>query len=293
VVVDYGADPLIVVLDTATAGVLGAFGRHGQGPGEFLTRSPRITLASGVNDRARNQVWLVDADRQLLLGDLEQRRTVDSVGFTLEEPVADILWLNDSLMLASTYDTASMLALFDGEGRRIRRITGDTTGWGAMPALDAVDGRQSRMCVDGKDRLAIAHRWAPSLTMYDKQGNSLARARVPHTFVPWVEDHPLTKVPRFNTGSPNVRSAYWDCTANEKYVFALYSGRLHKHFPQKMHECWYVHVFDWSGNLVRVLRLDHGAGSVAVNAQGTLLYTVDHSSAEMPVRVSSLAGILP
>ena len=292
VVVDYGADPLLVLLDTADAGVTGAFGRVGQGPGEFLTRSPRLTSADGDTAREGN-VWLVDADRRVIRADLDERRTVDSVTLALEERVGDIVWVNDSQMLATTYDTLSMLALVDAEGRLIRRITGDTAGWGTMPPADAVDGRQSRMCSDGKDRVAIAYRWAPTVTIYDKHGGNIARARTPHAFAPWVAAHPITRSRRFNTAGPNVRAAYWDCTANSRYIFALYSGRLHKSFPRKLHECWYVHVFDWSGNLVRVLRLDHGAGSVAVNADGTLLYSVDYTSAQMPIRVSSLSGLPP
>jgi hypothetical protein len=277
------------ILDAETGAVVGAFGRRGQGPGEFIN-PPKVVPGRGPQTAPAVRAWLFDSYQgRLTLADLSGLAVLDSVDITLEEHAWDLAWIEDSLLVGAGRDSANAFRIFDTNGRVLRRIRADRTGFEKVPQPDIQSARHNVMCVDPQgSRLALAYRWASRVEIYSTQGHYLGRARTPHAFVPWIDRHPLKRIPVFHTGSPNVRAAYYDCAATDTHVFALFSGRLHKDFRRKQHQCWYVHVFDWSGNLVRVIRLDHGASSVAVDRHGSRLYTTDASSVTPAIRTIPL-----
>lgn len=56
----------------------------------------------------------------------------------------------------------------------------------------------------------------------------------------------------------------------------------------------YVHVFDWAGDLIEVLELDHGAIAIALADSGRMLYSItrEESPGGIAVRRSGLSQSL-
>ena len=290
---DAVGDPALEVFDAESGRLLGTFGRRGGGPGEFFGH-PRVVGGSGPATEDGDRVWLHDQNiRRLLLADLEELRILDSLSFRLEEQVWDISWRADSTLLGLAQDGVHALVTFDDSGKVLRRLVGDSSGWARIPPADRADARSAYMCSspDGA-KVALAYRHAGRVELYSADGDLLARARAPHPFEPWIDDHPAIRVKypdgTFSSGSPNHRAAYYACAASRQHVFALFSGRLRKDFVRTQHECRHVHVFDWSGRLVRVIGLDHGTGTLEVDPGGSRLYTGDLTSTVPAIRVTEL-----
>jgi hypothetical protein len=110
---------------------------------------------------------------------------------------------------------------------------------------------------------------------------------VPFYFAPNIDVHPVTGRRKFNGPSPNRRTAYVSCAATDAAVFALFAGKLKKHFKYpSSSESDEVHQFDWTGALVRVVRLDHEAVAITTDIRGEALYTATLSPSPQVRRTS-------
>jgi hypothetical protein len=279
------------VFDAYTGEELGAFGRRGQGPGEFVNY-PAI-LRGGPGASGDTLVWIFDSapgQARVMLANLSRKRVLDSTSIYLEKNAAQVRWQTDSTMLASGFDSTVSIRRFGVDGKAKGGTVADTSGWGLLAPSYLIDARESTICSspDGK-RFALAYRWTDRIEIYEGDGTLRGRGATPFGFPAWVDKHPIKRSPMFHKGSPNVRLAYYDCVATDQRIYALFSGRLAKDFRKTMHECWYVHVFDWSGRLERVMRLDHGSASLTVDNGDAVLYTTDVTSEKPSIRVNTLS----
>jgi hypothetical protein len=283
------------VLDSGTGGFLGAFGRRGQGPGEF-SFAPDIVEGGGPYTSDGRHVWVINGIPQrplMMLADLDSFSVLDSINISLNGTIIGgrVVWLGDALLLGVAYDTIASLLVFDTTGTIVQTIRRDTTGWGRVPAAKRKDAQAAMLCTTPNgSRTALTYQWTPRIELFS--GTTFTGlAQTPHSFEPWIDPHPYTRQPTFHQASPNVRGAYGECDATDKYVFVSYSGRRQKDFTTHPWDSGYVHVFDWSGRLVRVIMLDHGTNAMTVSADNMQLYSVDINSTTMPLRVTSLAGL--
>ena len=82
------------------------------------------------------------------------------------------------------------------------------------------------------------------------------------------------------------RLHYLDCSATSTHLFALYSGRRDATTPDGTpipgaDDSRYIHVFGWDGKLVRVLELDVGLVSLAVDEAESTIMGIGAGSASL------------
>jgi hypothetical protein len=93
----------------------------------------------------------------------------------------------------------------------------------------------------------------------------------------------------FKNGEVGARFGYLGCAATATHLIALYSGVLAS-LSETQEDRRYLHVFDWTGHLLSVWRLDHAPHAIAVDRTGATLYSIGEGRGdESPhVRVTAL-----
>jgi hypothetical protein len=114
----------------------------------------------------------------------------------------------------------------------------------------------------------VANIMAGRLEIYDMGARLVRLAEVPYP-----------SEPRFETFAPGElrvtgpRKWYYDCTATQDLLFALFSGRLESAFDgDERFASQFVHVFDWAGALIAVFELDKSVAGIGVDPSGRVLY---------------------
>lgn len=278
VAVDARAPEAVRVFDPAGT-LVARLGREGSGPGEFVS-------AVSVFGRPGHpgELWVFDTrlERvvQLRAETLRGRPTAVEAfasevklqpGLVVEAP----RWLDDSTLVALN----PMLAA--GEGRFIRfganGVRRGTMGepppesresWGSAFVRQQAWGGE--MAVHpSRPLFVLASRYAGRLEAFDRDGAVRVRFRVPQAFDP--DFAPAQDGINMERGR-DFRFGYLDVAATERYVYALFSGRLQRDRSVPPDEADQVHVFDWQGRLERVIRLDTPIGHLAVDPAGATLY---------------------
>jgi hypothetical protein len=127
-----------------------------------------------------------------------------------------------------------------------------------------------RVCARPKGAgFAIAYFSAPRVEWYDKTGQLAGEAAVPYTA-------PLVWKPgKTNPGISLVVDRMWykDCAATAGHLYALFSGRGRQFKGEEQSSGEFIHVFDWSGKLVKVYKLDRPVFSISVDQNEQFMYT--------------------
>ena len=94
----------------------------------------------------------------------------------------------------------------------------------------------------------------------------------------------------FKSGTAGTRYAYPDCVATDAVIYASFRGHVRgkvRKAPPPANT--FIHVFDWSGKLLRVHHLDHSIGGLDLDRANNVLYTVSNypDSAGPTVRAGS------
>jgi hypothetical protein len=294
VVLDALRDPFIHVIDRDSGEIIESFGRNGGGPGEYV--GPTSIARDFSNQSA---FWIFDLNQRRFT-----KNALDANGRLQPGPPpslailgtassAEPIWVSATSLLMHNWRDSTLLSLYDSRGN-LRKTTG------AIPIIARKDidrltfnrSYESRACDNnGNGKVALATRYAGHIFIYDANGDFIASGKSPFTFEPHIDTHPLTHKKDFVNGSPNVRQGYLTCTANAHHIFALFSGRLQRpEIRKRASYGHYVHVYDWDGDLVTILKLDVDALGIAVDETGKRLYSVQDDP-NSPVRVFDLPDI--
>lgn len=277
VLIDDAAELVIRVHDRASGRKLGAFGRSGAGPGEF-----RGAWSIDPVPGRPGEFWVFDLGlRRLTHYDLER----DLPGGRAP---------GDQPMLQLSAETALLGPVLAGAGRvslgffqegRLGRLdeAGRLVGVSGrlppderdVPATVLQHAYQSTLKPNpSRTRFAVATRHADRLEILDLHGTLLALAEPPFGFVPQFEVRDRNGMAAMASGG-SLRFGYIDVATTEDRIYALFSGRTRRGFPGRANFGEYVHVFDWGGTLLQVLKLDAEALAITADTEG-FLYTVRH-----------------
>jgi hypothetical protein len=253
--------PYFRLIDRRTGALIATLGRRGGGPGEYST-NPRI--APRADGRS---IWVYDMQRSTLtLAHLDPPMTpADStVHFAHIGGNAGPIGIDDTtVVLLGAKDSAAFGVVDFRTGAR--RLIGERMKFGSDSLPMRPEWRASltgdvRGCRDPKtNRFVRFHRKAGRLEYLSAQGDLLVAAETPYVFEPGVA---LDGKTYWAVDGPQ-RIAYNACVAMPNLVVALFSGRrdasyrpVSQYAPSEAHVFEFVHVFDWSGKLVKVLQLD-------------------------------------
>lgn len=271
VVADPYSEPHLHILDRSTGELVGMFGRHGDGPGEY--RFPGSIAA----DRDAGIVWVGDSGVGRVTGiSLDAvTRDVDSITtlFSLREAFGELLPLPDSGFIAADFTGSSRFFLLDAAGRLVTKRGGPTeTADGDVPA--AVAGRVYAEAVavhPRGDRIAGGGVWTGSLTIYGLDGAVRDSADAPIRFAPRF-DSQRSGAEWYMVPDPGSRVGYVALAATANHVMGVFPGRSLDAYGEEANAGRDIHLFDWQGRLVRVYRLDTAVTAIAVDSETNEVY---------------------
>jgi hypothetical protein len=259
------------VLRASDGSYMGSWGSKGRGPGEFLH-------LWGIQEADSSRAWLYDPSQNRLtlvsipaLVGQGGSPLLHSVALRSDNLSMTAIWIADSLLVSSGMFSGGRLAKFDGSGN-VRQFVGAMPpakpGTPAIVTQHAYSGTLVRH--PARPLVAIGTRHADRVEIYRLDGDLLRVGRGPAGFEPVYEGATLAS-------GDELRFGYVDLYAAGERLYALYSGAKRADRPGRANFGGEVHVFDWSGELVRILPLDHLALALAVADDERTLYTVRHN----------------
>ncbi|HEX7118016.1 MAG TPA: BF3164 family lipoprotein [Longimicrobiales bacterium] len=286
--IDAAADSVITVVRRATGELVRTFGRRGEGPGEYsgawsIEPVPGSENAIWIYDFSLLRLTRVSLDRTGRAGQPATRM----VHLSSEVIVVDPVWVDSTVMSLGLF-SSGRLAQFGADGRLIRTFGSLPPGDDEIPPAVLQHAYQSKLKANpSRTRLALATRHADRLEIYRPDGRLVAAPPPLFGFLPKFEIREDDGEPAMATGQ-DLRFGYIDLTTTDDRIFALFSGRTRRGFPGRANFGEYVHVFDWDGRLLSVLRFDSDALSISVDPSGRTLYAIRHDP-----RPAILAYALP
>lgn len=287
-VADAAQGPRLHVFDASSGVHLRSVGRPGQGPGEF-----EGIASIGVDSVGRNAIYVFDYDllrittidaEALRHSGVDVIRTVQLAG----RP-SSVAALSNGRWFATNANDSTLYQIADSSGT-LRSVYVRSFD---IPSQDSIELRKAykgRVCGTNETRIAVAFSHFSHVSIMDLADATEVAANTPHAFRPTFIEHPLLlgAVRTFKGGAPGVRHAYLDCESTSARIYALFSGRLKGKGALKANFGRFIHEFDWTGRLLRVLVLDHDAISIAVS--GVSLITVGEDGDVPVLRIQSLDG---
>lgn len=252
-------------------------GRRGGGPGEYqaawaLARDPRDAESAWVYDMQLRRLTRVR------LGSVATQENDPEI-LTLRPELMPVqpLWLGDSVLVSPNFSPRGRLTFFDRRGNLLRAagsVPSDTRGTPPGVLQQAWVGRLAVR--PAGDRMAIATQYADQIELYRSDGTLLKKVRGPFRFDPRftvANAGPMQTM----SSDESMRMGYSDVTATDESIYALFSGRTREAFGPDASFGRFVHVYNWEGELTRVLELDTAIISIALSPDGRRLYGAAHN----------------
>lgn len=241
------------------------FGKRGDGPGELINPGPIIShpVYLDVFDGSKMALLRYSVD-DIILGDSLAKRTLFQTSLT---GIISLVELQDSNYVASGVFQDGRLCLLDKNGN-VSAYAGNypvKEDSGDMPFHVLGVAYQSLMCIQpGGKRTALATRYGEILQIYEwdlikKTADEICCI---NEFAPKLTTNEINGTPNFRPNN-ETKWGYLSIDATDKYIFALYSGRIQNE-ENAFHLGNEVHVFDWDGKPLYLLRLDCEGTSIAV-----------------------------
>ena len=269
----HGAKSLHVI-DASDGSLLASVGNPGEGPAEFMAP------ATITRDRA-GRVWVLDLTTQRMsridLGRLDDPTAWADSSFQLHGAlVTDLSWTSDQRLIAGGVFPEARFGLLDGSGTLTAQTGRFPDLERDLPAVLRQQAFESRFAPhpDGR-RFAVAARYAGRIDLIDDRGASRGAVTAPLPFEPEFEvrrrgDFPIAAFP------PESTTGYIDVAGTRDFVLGLFSGRTEADFPGRDNYASDIHVFDWSGALIAVLRTDRDIFAITVDEAGGRLLAIAH-----------------
>lgn len=276
-VLDYQGNTPIRVFDRETGALVASFGQKGEGPGEFRAAWALDPVPG------EDAFWVYDAGLSRMTrialdagASMTKMLKLTSPG-TVMQPV----WVDESGLLALGIFSGGRLGFFDAAGHFEEArglVPGEETDAPLLARQEAYQGTMAWR--PDRTRFAVAARYADRIDLYDAAATHRGTAERPFGFEPLIR---TADGEHFSSG-PDTRFGYVAIAATADRIYGLYSGRTRRGFPGRANYADHVHVFDWSGRLLRVLRLPGDAIALAAHGPSSTLYAIHHAPRPVIVR---------
>ena len=299
--IDSYADHSLHVVDLETGSLSASVGAIGDGPAEF--RSP-FAIALDADGRP----WVSDIALQRITR-IDPAGLEDATAWAAEvlalqnvPYVWDFVWTADNTLFAGGSFGRDRFGILTPDGS----LSGVR---GTFPPLEREVPAHVLQAVympeiaSRPDMRAIvsATRWDDRVEIWDADGRLLREVRAPISVTPVVDliERQGLVAPSFDRS----RAAYLSVATTDDHIFALFSARTATEWEDRQLFGRDVHVFDWDGRLVSVLRLDRDALVLTADPEHGRLLTVEFDpvpavlaydlpvlpGVETPTRVASTA----
>lgn len=290
------SDTPLLIFDAKSGALLAHLGREGDGPGEYRYVSSIQPLADGQGGRQRGVLIFDGAARRLTRFHLLDPGTakVDSpITATINAGgyITGLAVLPDSSLIGPGLFTSHRLARLRLDGTLIELIgpTPDNPHDLPVPVLEHVYQSTLAARPDGS-RIALATRFMNHIELYDANGSLQRVVNGPISVAPVFEVAMAGGAPTM-ASDEDLRFGYTGIAAGQRYIFALFSGRRRGDYaPSEATYADELHVFDWDGNLVRIITLDRALSHIAISPDEHALYGIAYEPEEALVAYD-LGGI--
>lgn len=276
-VLDRAADSVLHLISARDGSRLRSQGRQGAGPGEY---QGAWSLAPDFRDP--ESAWAYDIaltrfTRVPVAGNTSIHRDPEIITLSPELLPTQPLWISDSVFVTPNFSPRGRLLFFDRRGHLLRAggvLPTDSRGTPESVLQQAWVGRLALR--PDRQRMVLVTQYADQVELYRADGSPLRQVRGPFRFDPRFT---VADLQGFKTMSSDesMRHGYVDVTVTDDRIYALFSGRTREAFGGDASFGRYVHVFDWDGQLVKVLKLDRDLISVALSADRRRLYGASHN----------------
>ena len=261
-------------IDRELCAIERSFGGKGQGPREFESAwSIDVVDPSGefmVMDLALQRVTWVDVredfEDEVWVADRSQKLHAETM-------IMEASWTPDGLLGLGSFREGRLGHLAaDGS---VLRTSGPTPMDGMnVPPEVRQQAYQSKLKPNpSRTRWVVATRFADRVEIYDGAGGLMTEGSRPYGFEPLYEAKRSARTVAMASGD-ETRFGYLDLATTDSRIYALFSGRTRAEGRANYGNT--VHVFDWDGRLVDVLRLDEFVIALAVDPAGESLYGIRH-----------------
>jgi hypothetical protein len=260
------------VFNTNSHRLVARCGHFGKGPGE-LTAARSVT--GDYSDR--NVFWVYDNQLQRLTKySLRFCMSFESITLSSGLPSAPF-WISDSnLISAGLTLTEGRFGLYDGKGDLQRSIGAIPPGRPEgipVPVYSESYQGTTKLKPDGSLFVA-ARNYADQLDIYDTKGLLVKHLVGPMGFSPKFQVGNSGGTPVMVLKSSESRYGYLDVAVTDQSIYALFSGK--KMNEDSPYYGLYVHVFNWSGNLMASYKLESPTIAIAVDTKARTLFAVQH-----------------
>jgi hypothetical protein len=239
-------------------------GYVGQGPGELINPGPIIVES--------NEFYIYDASKMQLLS-----FNIDSIEIANYKPHCFVPIKETGIIDIKQIDSDIFVAVGVFPEKRLKLINkqGNTTySSGSYPielikdVPEYVRGIACQSMLTSnrqKHTIAIAMRYGEHIQFYsiDSHKFLIELINERNIFLPKYTTRDNNGFPNFSP-SEKTRWGYISITSNNNYVYALYSGKFQVRGTD-FYKGTIIHVFDWDGNLVKIIELDKGSLSITCN----------------------------
>jgi hypothetical protein len=260
----------VALIDTATGAVVGSSGRHGEGPGEYVT-------PKAIDPAGGSRAWVYDFQNgRISLIDAASLETEPTRMLRADAGLFNPVWLGDTLVANGLF-AGELLRFYTPRGQTavVARAAGRTPFPRVKPEIALHLNRSALAVNPARTRVAQAFLFTSRLQFYGRDGSILRTLAGPEEVTPdyRVVDDPREQIARF-VRSDATRFSYIDVTATDRLVYALFSGRSRGDFADEAYAADQLHVFDWDGGLVGVWTLDQDVRRITVDPATGALYGV-------------------
>lgn len=266
-------------------------GRRGEGPGEVAAPWQVIVAPNGepwiYDTRQERLVRLhrIDSATGALAGD-EETITLRGSG----APIMSMKWLTDTTFVAYGLFHSERFGLFSVDGALLKEFGGVPEGPEAILVPFRNQYSEVEIAVHPSRQIfAAAMKNTGVIEIFDFTGERQVLVRTPFDFRSSFT-FTSTRQGRALGWNSDWRRGYIDVVATEDQIFALFSGRSLKRYGSDAAYGRYVHIFDWDGELQRILRLDMDAFKIAVEPDGSAIYTASNDGLIPVVRRYELSS---
>lgn len=276
VIIDNSADARVIIIDASTGRTVGRFGRKGSGPGEFTGAT---SLESDPDDQSAFWVHDITLRRMTKVLLASNYPTSGLPNFTTLNFKANIMeprWTSSREIVGPGIFPAGRVSVFTRQGEFVRAFGALPSGDERVPMTVRQEAYRSYMSLSpDRSRMVLATRYADRIEFFRTSGEKFGEATRPFSFEPKFSVGAGKVGPVMQFGD-DMRYGYTGLAATDQLIFALFSGRMRGGFNSQAPFANFVHVYDWTGRLLRVFRLDVSVVGLAVDSKASRIFALRH-----------------
>jgi hypothetical protein len=284
-VADGAHDPALHLIDAVSGRLILSIGRKGEGPGEFAS-VPTIHIAPGDTSGG---IWAYDSSLGRLTWLKPLIPLLDPVTVRVEPALGGnvpggvpvpwrVAWVEPERLIGVNPSDSARFSIISPSGALIRTVPGALLGPMDAPFNERMKATMTGffLCPWPERGFALLFTHVGRIEYYDRDARAVRVADVPFPSDGFVTDRDGNLKPFYGD------NYYKSCVVHDDRLYAAFSGRRDRDYEPgdpASSAAGYLHVFNWSGELTEVFRLNPPVTAIDIPPEGGVLYATSLSTA--------------